>query len=1191
MEAMNGINSKTDDERSSPVLRLHQVLEDEYRVLHGPLPRRYLNCKNDYVHEGKEAGEHAAERLVECMYRCLHERAKNPDKLRSALCLSGGGIRSGAFSLGVLQGLASYDLLGRFDYLSTVSGGGYIGSWLTAWIHREGGLRRVNEALQRDNPADVDAIDPEPEPIRHLRAYSSFLTPRTGLLSADAWTFGAIILRNLLINWTVLIPLLLAILCVPRLAASNVGLQPAWWVRVAVLIAGVVAGAVGVAYIVLNQPSAPDAAKDSAQPNAAKNVQERGKGQGYFLALCLTPLMISAVCLTSYWAWHTLSPSNPADRPERHLSAAIEVDLANAWHVLIGLCVTGACLNLLGWVIHLALSRRVTILTFVTAPLAIITGCVGGALFFAGTRAFGFLGDPHTNDNALLYTCFAFPLFLLLFLFALAFVTAVTSRDWWRHRVKDEDREWWSRCSGWLLVATLAWMLFSVSVIFGPSLLMRFVEYILPLGLGSGLLTLLGGRSAATPATTGKQMKSWTAMLVQHAVALAAPIFLLFLVIVLALVTDLLLAKITLGLTESGIAANPFKLHQPNLLDDSVRALLAEYGRAHLDVVRETPWWLIWSVAATLFIIGAFVAPFVINLNKFSLHYAYRNRLVRAFLGASRKSADRNPNAFTGFDIADNVYMHELRPGLLSIDNFTETKKAFIEKLLSGRSSEASGAPAPTAGMMAAADNSQTLLDKVVSLVSATPDAAPVTGEKNIYDYIYGHLSQTTIHELDEYAVERKDHEPSHSLFVALVTDLNKNILGSREFNTRFGGAQAARTPRALLTLVNRVTLEEAFPDEIEHYDLPPPPHKLMHVVNTSLNLVAGDNLAWQQRRAAPFTISPLHSGNFRLGYRTTSVYGGTEGISLGTAATISGAAANPNMGYHSSPLVTFILTLFNVRLGWWLGNTSAAGEHVYKKSHPGSAIRPIILEAFGLTNDSSPYINLSDGGHFENLGLYEMVLRRCQFIVVVDGGQDADCKLDDLGNAVRKIRVDLGIHINFNDSLDIHSRKSNRKGKYCAVAEIDYASVDGRGVEPGKLVYIKTAFYGDEPPDIFNYAQQHPKFPHEGTIDQFYDESQFESYRMLGRHVMSKLWGDDRRQERARQAAHHEPQPMENAGGLPHFAHRIATYVNRHEEDGEPRAAQAPPHAHESPARRKTDKRAPSEQPVEIGNGHMARR
>ena len=108
----------------------------------------------------------------------------------TALCLSGGGIRSASFGLGVLQGLAQHNLLAKFDYLSTVSGGGYIGSWLTAWIHRHPQGR--DGVIDELTSFRASKIDPEHEPIRRLREYSHYLTPQWGLLSADTWTWVAI---------------------------------------------------------------------------------------------------------------------------------------------------------------------------------------------------------------------------------------------------------------------------------------------------------------------------------------------------------------------------------------------------------------------------------------------------------------------------------------------------------------------------------------------------------------------------------------------------------------------------------------------------------------------------------------------------------------------------------------------------------------------------------------------------------------------------------------------------------------------------------------------------------------------------------------------------------------------------------------------------------------------------------------
>jgi hypothetical protein len=202
------------------------------------------------------------------------------------------------------------------------------------------------------------------------------------------------------------------------------------------------------------------------------------------------------------------------------------------------------------------------------------------------------------------------------------------------------------------------------------------------------------------------------------------------------------------------------------------------------------------------------------------------------------------------------------------------------------------------------------------------------------------------------------------------------------------------------------------------------------------------------------------------------------------------------------------LLTLFNARLGWWLGNPGDAGDQTFQRPYPRFAVGPMLAEAFGLTDENKRYVYLSDGGHFENLGLYEMVLRRCHLIVVSDAGCDPNCDFEDLGNAIRKIRIDLGVPITLRQVL-IYPRSLVEPGKYCAVGTIQYSCVDGAAAEDGVLLYLKPAFYGAEPVDVLNYARTNQTFPHETTADQWFSESQFESYRMLGRYVIEETLGE----------------------------------------------------------------------------------
>ena len=214
-------------------------------------------------------------------------------------------------------------------------------------------------------------------------------------------------------------------------------------------------------------------------------------------------------------------------------------------------------------------------------------------------------------------------------------------------------------------------------------------------------------------------------------------------------------------------------------------------------------------------------------------------------------------------------------------------------------------------------------------------------------------------------------------------------------------------------------------------------------------------------------------------------------------------------MGYYTtSPVLSLVLTFFNVRLGWWLGNPGTAGQDTYDRRAPKSSVTPVFDEALGLTDDKNKYVYLTDGGHFDNLGLYEMVLRRCHVIVVSDAAADSQYRFGDLGNAIRKIRIDLGVPIEFT-ALPIFRSETEETGKgmYWAVGKIRYSCIDD-GAKDGFLLYIKPTVYGREPRDVLEYKKSHPVFPHQSTADQFFDEPQFESYRVLGSYIMDQMCG-----------------------------------------------------------------------------------
>src|SRR6184192_1237202 len=168
---------------SDSSLPLHEVLEAEFIALHGEFPSGYPSSSQPKTR-------------LKALWNAIHGLKEK----RAALCISGGGIRSATFGLGILQGLARCGLLEKFHYLSTVSGGGYIGGGLSAWIHNsEDGLPAVVRQLAE--PRTEARPNPEPKEIQNLRSYSNYLRPRLGLLSADSWTLAGTYLRNLFLNW------------------------------------------------------------------------------------------------------------------------------------------------------------------------------------------------------------------------------------------------------------------------------------------------------------------------------------------------------------------------------------------------------------------------------------------------------------------------------------------------------------------------------------------------------------------------------------------------------------------------------------------------------------------------------------------------------------------------------------------------------------------------------------------------------------------------------------------------------------------------------------------------------------------------------------------------------------------------------------------------------------------------------
>jgi hypothetical protein len=914
-----------------------------------------------------------------------HEHSEWRQAIRDAhklnlagLCFSGGGIRSATFNLGVLQALADLKLLHRIDYLSTVSGGGYIGSWLVAWTKRVGNFGKVQQLLSTDRVHLEDDI--ESPPIRFLRTYSNYLTPQLGLFSGDTLAMVAIYLRNLLLNQSVIIGLLATLLLVAR------ALRPcAAYIRC--LDAGIVQGVVMAGGAVLLVIVLSVTTLNLACITLGRAPKWTNRPVVAFLRV--VPLFCAAL-LAGVWLWlgqmerglaHAIPAwaTTAAAVVDRRIFASLTQNLTPISGLLLLDAVRGAilyaavweCAALLGslwpkfilWTMLLEKNKsqansmkqtpqaaipksqgdpqssstvwRALWRSIARLPVALATGAFAGWLY-------GLLAHSIHWDRAKDALTFGVPLAVGIVLLAATLHIGLLGTGF-----EDGKREWWGRLGGWMIAIGIAWLaLFWVALYFPDlaehntflrqSVQSLAAKYLTPVWIVTTIGSVLAGNSKAS-GKPGEKSKTETYL---DLLAEVGPY-----VFIVGLV-----CWVSWGLDQA-----PFK-------DWNV------YGELSV------------CLAVTL------LMSWRVDINQFSMHMFYRNRLVGCYLGASNDK--RSPNLFTGFDPNDDLAL-----------------KCFKS-------------PNPEKG--------------------ATKQSCGNDAE----------------------------------------------------------------------------------------YDGPYP------VLNMSLNLVKGKDLAWQERKAESFVMTPhycgydvfleqqyskMQSDEFKeayehknkkrineldlYGYRPTEVYAfpsdkpGYHGPNLGLAMALSGAAASPNMGYYTTTAVAFLLTVFNVRLGQWLGNPR--NPDTSRKPTPTFGLECLLQELFAGTNDESKYVYLSDGGHFDNMGLYELVKRRCGLIIVCDAEADPNYGFEGLGNAIKRCRIDLGISIEI-DTKPIVPNKSGMSKQHYAIGKIHYEQAD-MDAPVGKIIYIKASLTGEEPTDVTTYKKRHRTFPHESTADQWFSESQFESYRRLG--------------------------------------------------------------------------------------------
>ena len=625
-------------------------------------------------------------------------RAAVQTQNQAALCLSGGGIRSAAFSLGVLQVLANRGLLTQFHYLSTVSGGGYIGGWLSRWISED----------PQQNAANIEKVLARKEEILQisgLRANSNFLTPKTGITSADTWTGILLWVRNVLLNWTVFIPAL-----VFAVLAPNVYLALVTWFAALGQAKAILFG-FDLALVLLWVASA---SLTIATWQAAHHLPSHRKADD-----CPSSTVINLRIVVPLLLWAGMVPlvlvaGNFTTAGQETIFRMFGWDLT----ILAWLLVFSFGAKLLGYVIGALTNLRDVRIYLKNALTWIVVSAIAtGALWLAVTIIANLAGLLPASADLFSERPGLPQVDRLVFTFAilgplgatLAHLLLSTLYVGFRKAgfQDDADREWLARVSAVCVFPTLIWAVFALICLFLPLLFLdnEWLRNLSPtlaptidglvkaLGVISGFFAVLGGKSASVKLDISNAApKSNSTKAYELAVQLATLFFIAFVFMVLAYLERTAAEALVRTAAESGKLGAVAVFVIPRILV-FLAGFVPLYVLWYL-ISREAPalraaiWLLVifsaygffahamgmWVVAphsaakkimiahgfiaAGLFLIVT-IASSKIDVNRFSMHGVYRNRLVRGFLGAAR--AGRKADLFTDFDAADNLRMSELQ--------------------------------------------------------------------------------------------------------------------------------------------------------------------------------------------------------------------------------------------------------------------------------------------------------------------------------------------------------------------------------------------------------------------------------------------------------------------------------------------------------------------------------------------------
>ena len=931
------------------------------------------------------------------------------------IALSGGGIRSASFNLGVLQGLSSRRALWLFDYVSTVSGGGFIGAWWSAWLAREPRASRdvfpPNEELEPQRRAETalllgadDAASTPPslpdgsliarrhDPIHFVRLFSNYLTPKTGAFSPDTWRMIAFYLRNLLFTWAALLPLALA----------------------AVVLAQTFYLLDGNAVAFLCHPLADC-------PSTLSSTVAR-------ITVPLQLILAAAATFALLWLAHSSA---------RVLLALVGIVVV----AVVGASVLGRVGDGGGMRVHWGV--------WVVALVCFI-------LHFVSS----FRAHERTPAGAGVNTVVR--------------ATPADHRAWLTKQLAFVLK--WGTFLALLLLFAGFGHLALRSVITGGENL--FQDQLAQAGgIGGLLLTLVSAAYTiikAAPSASGTVSKA-PGKIGRLLITLAPTLVLVALALCFAVLSHWLLSA-------------SIRFDANKALDHGILTMLAKAAV------------VLAALEVTFGIFESYQDPSTpLPEGGFSWRRFLPDPILR-LIGQTRLPAGGNRAWYYLFSPRGWVRISVVAAVVVA---WLVTKDTSLATVWSERAQRMQWSTA------------------VAILVLVT--ALAITFARRNWRIALGSARPATLLSISSagaalcvltngtLAIDAA-HDPLlvALLWIAILIGAVIAIGWLADPNLlSMHGFYKARLTRAYLGASNAARENEQITDAapgddvkmtaLWNHDAGAP----YHLINTTLSLVGGSDLAMSQRSAENFIMSRYHCGSARTGYRCTADYMSGD-LSLGTAAAVSGAAASPTMGSQTpSAALSLLLALFNVRLGFWAPTPSGR-----RWNEPHARLWPFYLlrETLSNTGELGTYCYLTDGGHFDNTGLYALVERGCRYIVICDCGADPRLGFEDIGVAIRRCRIDFGSEIDLKiDEFRAREKENDTAHTHVVWGTIQYQPEHLRMLNldehksQGVIVWVKPSVTALNAADVRQYRLAHDDFPQQATADQWYDESQFESYRRLG--------------------------------------------------------------------------------------------